>query len=61
MDRRTEGTTESRKLCPSAFLRKGGGQKVHSTLGGRKDGRTEGWTESRNLCPSALLRKGGGQ
>ena len=25
---RTDGMTESQKLCPSAFLRKGGGQKV---------------------------------
>ena len=27
-DRRTDGMTESQKLCPSAFLRKGGGQKT---------------------------------
>ena len=26
-DGRTDGMTESQKLCPSTFLRKGGGQK----------------------------------
>ena len=28
-DRRMDGMTESQKLCPSAFLRKGGGQKFN--------------------------------
>ena len=27
-ERQTGGMTESQKLCPSAFLRKGGGQKM---------------------------------
>ena len=27
MEGRMDGRTESQKLCPSAFLRKGGGQK----------------------------------
>ena len=33
-DRRTDGMTESQKLCPSAFLRKGGGQKAWRASGG---------------------------
>ena len=28
MDGRTDGRTECQKLCPSAFLRKGGGQLI---------------------------------
>ena len=39
--------------------------KVHTPIGGRKDGRTDRrtdrMTESQKPCPSAFLRKGGGQ
>ena len=51
-DGRTDRMTESQKLCPSAFLRKGGGQRTE----GQKDGRNDGKPKTMSLRFSSKRR-----